>query len=212
MLFSTERSRQTLDLLLTTPMTNRQLLLDKIGGVNRMVAVFAVPLLVLFLCDGLIKEILWEGVYRSRWRSYREYNHSFWFDLISQMTTVWIYLQILVWLSLLIGLRVRKPIAAMMTSLAAVTVWVIVPLVLTLVLIELSGGKASRDNPAIMLLLASPGPYLVLNHFGELRELWAPPQVLFMLNTLVYGGAMLGLRALCFRKVGNLLQRRDSPA
>lgn len=211
-LFSTERSRQTLDLLLTTPMSNRQLLLEKVGGINRMIAVFVVPLLVLFLCDGLIKEMLWEGVYRSRWRSYREYSHSFWFDLISQMTTVWIYLQILAWLSVLIGLRVRKPIAAMLVSLATVMVWVIVPLFVTLILIELSGSRANRDNPAIMLLLTSPGPYLLLNHFGELRELWAPPPVLFMLNTLIYGGAILGLRALCFRKVGKLLQRGDSPA
>ena len=33
-LFSTERSRQTLDILLTTPMSNRQLLEDKFGGLN----------------------------------------------------------------------------------------------------------------------------------------------------------------------------------
>lgn len=211
-LFSNERSRQTLNLLLTTPMSNRQLLLDKVGGINRMIAVFAVPLLAMLLCDGLIKELLWDGMYRSQWGTYSGYGHSFWFELISQLTTIWIYLQILVWLPVLVGLKVRKPIAAMVVSLATVMVWVIVPLFVTLILIELSGSRANRDNPVIMLLLTSPGPYLLLSHFGNLRELWASPPVLFAINTLIYGGAILGLRALCFRKVGKLLQRGDSPA
>ena len=63
----------------------------------------------------------------------------------------------------------------------------------------------------MMFLLSSPLPYLLLNQFGDLREMSAPPLVLFVLNSLIYGGAMLGLRALCFRKVGKLLQREDSP-
>ena len=204
-LFSTERSRQTLDILLTTPMSNRQLLEDKFGGLNRMIAVFAVPLIVLFVCDGLIKEFIWR---QSKFRYEGDWQFSFWLYLASQVVTVWVYLQMLAWLSVLVGLEIRKPIAAMVTSLAMIMAWAIVPLFLTVILIEFSGARP-RDGAA-MFLLTSPFPYLLLNQVGELREMAASPPALFVLNTLIYGGAMLGLRALCFRIVGKLLQRDDA--
>ncbi|MBI1313409.1 ABC transporter permease subunit [bacterium] len=207
-LFSSERSRQTLDILLTTPMSNDQLLREKFGGINRLIALFAVPLLVLFVSDALIKEFLWTDWFNRRWRVGPDYDFSFWLYLISQIVTVGIYLQMLAWLSVLIGLKVKKPIAAMVTSLAAIMAWALVPLILTILLVEFSG--ASPRKGAAMLLLTSPFPYLLLNQVGELREMAASPPVLFVLNSLIYGGAMLCLRALCFRKVGKLLQREDS--
>ncbi len=207
-LFSSERSRQTLDILLATPMSNRQILEDKYGGITRLIAVFTVPLLALIFCDALIKEFLWGDWMNRRWRGAGTYDFSFWLYLISQIVTVWIYLRMLAWLSVLIGMKVRKPTAAMVTSLAAIMAWALIPLFLTVVIVEFSGVRP-RDGAA-MLLLTSPFPYLLLNQVGELREMAAPPLVLFVLNTLIYGGAMLGLRALSFHKVGNLLQRGDA--
>ena len=206
-LFSSERSRQTLDILLTTPMSNRQLLSDKFGGINRLIAVFAVPLLALFVCDGLIKEFLWEGWFSRRRPANRAYEFSFWFYLVSQVVTVWIYLQMLAWLSVLIGLKLRKPIAAMISSLAAVIGWGIGPVVLTIIVFEHI--NISPGDSGAIVLLVSPMPFLVFNQIGEARDLGAHPAVLFVVNTLIHGGALLGLRALCFRKVGKLLQRGD---
>jgi ABC-type transport system involved in multi-copper enzyme maturation permease subunit len=206
-LFSSERSRQTLDILLVTPMTNRQLLQDKFGGINQMIAVVAVPLLVLLVCDGLIKEFIWSAARHNR-RYDDGYEFSFWLYLISQIVTVWIYLQMLAWLSVLVGLKIRRPIAAMITSLAAIFAWGTLPIVVTVMYFEFF--RIGRSDFSMMYLLSSPFPYLLLNQVGELRELRAPPVVLFVLNTLIYGGAMLGLRALCFSKVGMLLQREDS--
>ena len=170
-----------------------------------MIAVFAVPLIVLFVCDGLIKAYIWR---QSKFRYEGNWQFSFWLYLVSQVVTVWIYLQMLAWLSVLVGLKIRKPIAATVTSLAMIMAWAIVPLFLTVILVEVSGARP-RDGAA-MFLLTSPFPYLLLNQVGELREIAASPPVLFVLNTLIYGGAMLGLRALCFRNVGKLLEREDS--
>ncbi|MHC4876566.1 MAG: ABC transporter permease subunit [Planctomycetota bacterium] len=207
-LFSSERSRQTLDILLTTPMSNQQLLQDKFGGINRLIAIVAVPLLVLIVCDGLIKEFVWQDWFNRRRSVNLSSEFSLWLYLISQIVTVWVYLQMLAWLSVLIGLRLRKPMAALITSVTAVIGWGIVPTVLTIIVFEHNSIRPG-DSSAIFLLV-SPLPYLLFNQIGELSDLGTHPVLLFVVNSLIYGGAMLGLRALCFRKFGKLLQREDS--
>lgn len=209
-LFSSERSRQTLDILLVSPLTNQELLSQKFFGVRHWMRIWAVPVLVLIVSDCLIKKYQWEEWYNRPWVSGRhDYSFSAGLYLVSQVVTVWIYLHMLAWLSVLIGLKIRKPAAALMMSLGAIIAWALIPLIITVVAVELSG-VSPRDGAA-MFLLSSPFPYLLLNQVGGLYEMAGSPLTLFALNTLIYGSAMLVLRWLCFRRVGHLLQRVDTP-
>jgi len=103
-LISAERSRQTLSVLLVSPMSARRILGEKLSGVHRLIAVLAVPFATIFVFE--------------RW-----WFNSSWFYIVLSALTVTTYLSVVQWLALTIGLRVRNQLPAIVITLSVVVVW-----------------------------------------------------------------------------------------
>ena len=84
-LVSAERSHQTLDVLLTPPLTARDIVIQKFRGVRRLMFVLAVPFITIFL---------FEASWRSEFTGGYGYRHEFsmWLYLTASILSIAIYL------------------------------------------------------------------------------------------------------------------------
>ncbi len=102
---SEERSRQTLNILAASPLATRQILDEKLAGVHRLMLVVLVPFASIF-------------VFEYWWYSRVGYDY-----LVLSALTVGLYLPVLQWLGLSIGLRMQSQLPAIIVTLLLVTVW-----------------------------------------------------------------------------------------
>jgi ABC-type transport system involved in multi-copper enzyme maturation permease subunit len=206
-LFASERSRQTLDILLCTPLTGRQIVLEKMSAIYRLMLTFAIPFLVLLLIDGLLKQLNGHDWFKRR--RYGEFAFGIYF--VSSFVTVAIYLPMLSWLAAIIGMRTRKQTTALIWSLAGIFTWALLPMFVAVGIFEAIGVRPGDD--AAVFLLASPLPFFALNEVVEVHQLLPrnmPIVLLFAINTAIYGAALLGLRWLCLSQLDWLMKRSDS--
>jgi ABC-type transport system involved in multi-copper enzyme maturation permease subunit len=101
-----ERSRQSLDVLLSTPLTADEIVTEKFAGVRRMIAVLWIPLLTVFVVRGW-----WYSSMEQSWRF-----HSAVFVIQSLGSTI-IYPPLLGWLGFHCGLRFKSQVTAMTAAL-----------------------------------------------------------------------------------------------
>ena len=201
-LFASERSRQTYDVLMTTPLTNRELLDQKMAGIYRLMLTFVVPFLVIVMFDAWWKLEHWGSFFRRR-----SYNFPTTMYVFSTVITVAIYLPMLSWLCVLVGLKVRNQVRAIFTSLIIIGAWAIAPIFFLIMFIEVTG-ISHRD--VSFLLITSPLPYLLFNEVGETDEMMDSAVMLLILNSLIYGSILLALRSVCLNNLDLLLKRSDA--
>jgi ABC-type transport system involved in multi-copper enzyme maturation permease subunit len=103
---SEERSRQTLSVLLTTPLSSMRILEEKLSGVRRLSAVLMVPFASIFLF------VLW-------WNSRPSIDY-----LVLSALTVMTYLTLIQWTSLAIGLRFPNQLTAIVGAAGLLGLWV----------------------------------------------------------------------------------------
>jgi ABC-type transport system involved in multi-copper enzyme maturation permease subunit len=103
---SEERSHQTLGVLLASPLATRRILDEKLAGVHRLMAVVLVPFVSIF-------------AFEHWWYSQTRYDY-----LVLSGLTVGLYLPVLEWLGLSIGLRMRSQLPAIIVTLVLATVWI----------------------------------------------------------------------------------------
>lgn len=227
-LFVMERERQTLDSLLTCPLTCGSILRQKLAGVHQaMFWVFLVCAVV-----GLIRVF---GVrfdisatllseprdYSGYWTS-RDPVHLFslvWFSksceyLLGFLGNVFIFMTIVKWTGLWFGLKTATRMKAMLGSLLSVLALCFVPMIcMVLCLVALD------SNPDEMPLFFFSSPMIVegISQGDEFvavyRRSWFPDSDLtvILLNFVVYGGLAAGLRRFVLSQLPALLQRRDTP-
>jgi ABC-type transport system involved in multi-copper enzyme maturation permease subunit len=226
-LFAMERERQTIDSLLTMPIPTRQILSQKLAGINRLTLIAIIPIFVAGLMNVLFTEVevydelgLQMGI-RHRWRndvvvvpvwSPGWFVASFRF-LVCVVGNALIYIQIVKWVSVYCGLRLPNQMKAMLASLLSILGLCILPiLVTTLFLISLDLNP--DDFPVFWF--TSPVPMAVLNEIHEIdsvfRRSWFPNSewLVVLTNFAVYGTLAVGLRAFVLARLNKLLQRRDS--
>jgi ABC-type transport system involved in multi-copper enzyme maturation permease subunit len=104
-LISEERSRQTLAVLASTPLSTRRILIEKLGGVHRLMLVVLVPFVTIFAF-----EQWWFG------------RTDPWYLVLSGLSVA-VYLPLTQWLGLSIGLRMPKQLTAIIVTLAIICVW-----------------------------------------------------------------------------------------
>jgi ABC-type transport system involved in multi-copper enzyme maturation permease subunit len=116
---SGERGRQTLEVLLTTPLTGRDIVRQHYHGILKLLLVLALPILT---------------CYPLRWFYAESVEQRPEFQLVyvfSSVAGVLIYLPLCAWISMLVGLRIRSPIKAMLTTIAGLAFWIVVPVFLS---------------------------------------------------------------------------------
>lgn len=213
-LFSQERSRQTLDALLTTPQSNRALLSQKMQSVTSliwcMIAVIMLQMAVSYVSAvaNYVSALanFSSSTRRLGYHAYRNYEY-FWFPVFCVVTSL-IYLPMIAWLSVLIGLRVRSQMKAVLTALSVVIAWCIVPVFLVVFVIGLF--SLNPNSGLGLLLVASPMMAVLFSEVGEMREFGAPGVVAFVLNTGIYWYIGNRLKKYCHRRMGHWLGRHDA--
>jgi hypothetical protein len=164
-----ERVQQTLEVLLTTPLTAREIVAQKARVLRRFMLVLAVPLLTIFGSEWYIE---WGASTR------RRSNDGPAVYLVCALLTVGILLPLVSWLSLWIGLKMRTRFKAILTALAVVVAWCVVPFIAGVFLdgLRYSGSDFSnlRKGIGAALMLLSP---LTVPGLNESANLWNLPFV-----------------------------------
>ena len=192
----TERTHQTLDVLLTTPTAGVDIVRQKMRALRRLCFVLAVPLL------SMLALTLWWG---SGWRS----SGGPWRDdaaiyLIATLLMIGIYLPMAAWVSIWIGLKVRTRFRAIMAALLTMACWCALP-----PLILFATANTLHDNdPAWYFLLLSPASSIVLTETGGWDATFhADAMPAFVSNFVFYGVILLGVRGLCLRGADRYLRQ-----
>lgn len=187
-LIAGERSHQTLDVLCTTPMTGRDIILQKIRGVRRLMALTWIPMLTILVPDARSPA-----------------------GIVCSVLTLAVYLPLTAWLSLYIGLRVKSRVRAIVASLAVLAGWSLLPLVCVFMpLMILQGPARSMSSPLNFSIFLSPAMIVAVNQFGEWHEFGGDPWTATVLNSLLYGTALYFIRRKCLVNADRLLGRSES--
>ncbi len=124
-LIAGERSRQTLDVLLSTPLTSREILRQKLAGVRKASRVMSIPLLVVLVYDVWVRH-----PQVASWPANRvELLQSGWM-LVQGLAPIIVYPAIILWVGFHLGLRMRNQGQAMLATMALIFAWCVIPAVL----------------------------------------------------------------------------------
>lgn len=195
---SAERSRQTLEVLLATPLDGRDILRQKLQGVWRLLGVLLVPFLTVFGFETWWNTV---GTYR-------------WLYLPLALTTALVYLPLIAWFALAVGLNVKSQIKGILTSMSLIGMWLLAPVVLRFVLVVLL--KVDDRSLALQLLTLFPTELIpgiertgsVIIIAGATSQQPArPPFLLFAVNLLLHAGGLYWLRRYCLSNADRLLGR-----
>lgn len=197
---SAERSRQSLDVLLTTPMTGRQILLEKLQGVRRLVGVLLVPFLTIF-------------VFETWWNTSATYR---WAYLPLTLTAVAVYTPLIAWTALAIGLLVRSQIKAVLSALGLIGMYLLIPVVIRHVGGDLLGIDPRGPLRHILLLgpvelipaIEAAGSVIMPQPGSSQAATTTPPAwATFIANFILHGSALYAIRRWTLRNADRLLGR-----
>lgn len=221
--FASERERQTLDLLLTTPVDNRALLSEKLAATNRAL----LRMLIAVLCAGVAHMMLGEfrrpargpfggylwflepfevGLYADWWWG----NFRFLFGL---MALSFVYMSIVKWTAVYFSLRLNSLMKSMLGTLISIVAICVVPFICCLLPLLLTETDPER-HPLVFFM--TPIAVLIVNEYDDLqifysRSDWPESEYFILLfNLLLYGALALILRSIVIRRLPHLLNRRDS--
>ncbi len=119
---SAERVRETLEALLSTPLSAKEILTQKIAGMQRLMVILAIPVLSVHLTLLLLNVDLRSMVTNA---SFRLIFCVLWYS-VSVVLTTFLSMQILSWLSVLLGLRSQSQSRSAMTAICLIAGWVLV--------------------------------------------------------------------------------------
>jgi ABC-type transport system involved in multi-copper enzyme maturation permease subunit len=201
---ASERTRQTLDVLLTTPLSGAEILTQKLQGVRRLIHVLLVPFVTIFAF-----ETWWYQ--RSNFR---------WLALALSLASLTIYLPVLEWLALWIGLKVRSQIKVVLGTMTLVAGWLAVPALVRAVVVQIAGTAVPMWADCLLALWPSEQIAAIegINPAASsARKAMEAGQLaaflgLLAMNFLLYGVAGRYLRRMCLRNADQLLGRLAPPA
>lgn len=193
--FAAERSRETLDVLLTTPVHNRDLLKQKMAAVNRirwfiLSGVLATGLVHLFVVDMTYRY----SRYPVNWSMSFDYvahhqrNRAWGYlplNAVAALLFAFVYLSIMKWTAVFFSLMFRTHMKAMMATLVAVIALCSMPTIGAMIPVVASTSR-SREFPVLMF--SSPTIIWGMNETGELRELLPIKRKPTNLNRFIQGG------------------------
>ncbi len=180
-LVASERSNETWDVLLTTPMSAKEILLQKCAGLRRVMVVVAVPLL-----SAIGFEAYMSGSLRNPFAAF-EY-------AVLATGQVLVFLPLTGWVSIWIGLQFKSQTRSVFTTMLAISIWTIGGIVL------FYSGEAFG-----LLSLLSPASGIIGNETRSVYRDTMP--VLIWLQLLGFGVVYASVRCLMIIFAENLLGR-----
>lgn len=201
-LISGERSHETLDVLLSTPIRSDELVRQKFRGVRRLMFVLAIPLLTIVAFQTYMRLGL-SSVFSDEEDSPLLY-------FLAAGLAVAVYLPLVAWVSFAIGLRVKSQARAIFGSLAVIVGWCAVPLILGVSIMELF--RLHGDSVFHYLLLTSPAAIIPFAEFSALDEFNNTPWLAVFFNYSFYIPILLFVRWQSLAFAARHLGRAESAA
>lgn len=211
-LIAGERGHETLDVLLVTPLSGRQLIEEKLRGVRRLLIVVSAPLVTLLGMQAAWLSGTTGYTYSPVYRDYDGVGRFVLFCIVSLLSVV-VYLRVACWLSFWIGLKVRSQARAVVAALAGVTLWVFTPLIVVGPVVAVwnivSPPSALRIDSIQACYALSPGYMLWQSEFLDWRigrAVWWYAGVIFVHFALQWQ-LLRVLRSRCLNTADRLLGR-----
>jgi len=213
-LIASERSRQTLDVLLTTPLSGREIVLQKMQGMRRLVIGLSICFITIFACEAWLRRGMGTDSYVNGGGNSLFYYSTLRY-LVASLLSLVIYLPLIGWLALWIGLIAKTQTRAILSSLAVLIAWCVVPVTIAGIILGVIAPNGQDD----LALLASPAGIIGMNEFnwfGEEGGLF--PGVIrghlfrwgvVLLNFAFYGLILYLIRSRCLRLADRYLGRRE---
>lgn len=208
-LFAGERSRQTLDILLASPLTTKELLMQKYKAVHRLVLVLSVPLLT---CVAFAT--YWRIEFHDQsWQRMRHYayrngpaDHSPLCYIVCGLLAILIYPRLVAWFAIWVGMICRSPARAIMFAMIGIVTWCGLP---ALLVAWLDSEYPMRQYPIVgWMFLASPAAIVPINEFSEFGATMHP-WLVTVLNFIFYGAALFFWRSVCVLNSAFWLKRPE---
>lgn len=219
---ASEREHQTLDLLLTTPITNHELLSQKLTAVHRVMWLEVGSLVAFGLTRVGFQGVRWwwfddeyfgsmfvNMLFAERTRDWWRESLRFFFGLI---THAWLYMTLVKWIAVWFSLRFNTLMKAMLGSIITVVLLCTAVAATAAILMVLTDN--SPDQFPVWWFL-SPVTILVMNELDELQEVhdsfdsFNGDNIVLLINLAMYGTLTFGVRAFVQRQLARLLNRRD---
>lgn len=203
-LFGTERARQTLEVLLTTPLKTSEIIRQKMSGVWGLIGL----LVILFL---VVSIICAAASYTRGWKT-----QPIPLAVFSTILTAVIVLPMVAWLSIAISLHTKTAARATVYSVITLVVWCLGPgfcCVLCMIVSNGGGFGGSEEGFfAIVFPLLSPAfvPAMNVAAFFDDDPLEEMYIVSVIWNAMIYGGALGLLRWHCMEHGPEALDRLDN--
>jgi hypothetical protein len=196
-----ERVNQTLEVLLTTTLAGRDIVQQKAGALLRLMVVFAIPILVTHLLSAYVG-FGWDGPMASRRGSY----------VVCAVLSLFVYLPLISWLSVWIGLKSRTRFRAIVAALAVVVGWCALPPLLCLAFdwswnrdILSLGTAVNFLSPATIMVLNEGDFNFSTSLTGE--AIYMNDWLLILGNFAFYGILLFLIRLHCLRNADQYLRR-----
>ncbi len=196
-----ERVNQTLEVLLTTTLEARNIVLQKAGALVRLMVVFALPILVMHWLI-VYTGFGWGDPLVQRRGAY----------MVCALLSLTIYLPLLSWLSVWIGLRSRTRFRAIVAALAVVVAWCVVPPLLCMAFNwrwdygHLSLGAVVNFLSPVGVMVFNEGDF---NLTMSVTGVTTPVNEWFVIlcNFSFYGILLFLIRSHCLRNADRYLRR-----
>lgn len=181
-----ERSRQTLDVLLVTPLSCGELVSQKLAGVRRLIAVLSVPFLTLVLFQTAWTLYVVQGL-QSFGRGANE-GCVFAHEILGMTLALVVYPRVVQWLSFHFALRLKNQTQAVLWSLVAIIGWCGIPYFI----VYLAGVLAELDTSGPSLeWITWLSPLRVLFHRRIAQPMWSGAGYNETLQDYLYFGLCL---------------------
>ncbi len=195
-----ERLRETFDVLLSTPLSTREIVKQKFAGVNRLIWVLSIPLVTVVLSHAM-----WIQMVGKPWWDDQGVG---WY-LLGSFGAIFVLLRMVAWLSMLIGLAVKSQTRAIFITLAIVIGWCVLPIVCLAIWDEILGMRLEWNSALTHLAFAqSPAMWIGAVEVGEFRN---GTGMVVICSLIEYGAITIALREVCLSAAAAMLGRPETP-
>ena len=196
-LVSGERSHETLDVLLTTPITSKQFMSQKFRGVIRLMIVVSLPLVTAMIMQ------CWYALV-SHGNNISDDSARY---LFVGVVSAVVCLPMFAWISFFMGMWIKSTTKAIFASLGLVVGWMIIPPVISIAIFE--AFNVGPGDTLATLLVISPLIVPFFNEIDELNDISQNEWVAILLHFFICGGVLAGVRYLCIKNGARLLGRSE---
>jgi ABC-type transport system involved in multi-copper enzyme maturation permease subunit len=199
-LVAAERAQQTIDVLLTTPLTARDILVQKGRGLRRIMLVMTIPALGFGMAHVLV-----EGAWRFNFWESASFGSLVWARLTAMAAYYLILPPLFGWFAVAIGLHVRNRNRAVLIALIGACMWFGSTMVLGAILFGML--NLNEQSTAMMPCYLTPGMLPLITENDLRDDIYGGPWLAIACFVLWHGGLWLVLRWWCLRHADRLLRR-----